>query len=158
MDSDGNVYSVRHDARRITLKPYQNGTGYWKVNLYDHDGVCKKKYIHRIVAEAFIPNPHGYKEVNHKDLNKKNCEVSNLEWCSRQQNLQHSYDHGRKRTCENHGSSKLNWEAVRDIRTAKLTRSEYAGLYHVAYSTVWAIQAHRLWKEGDANAVIPASN
>ena len=148
VDSEGNIYSVIQDAhrRKGMLKPYSNGTGYWKVNLYDHDGVCKKKYVHRIVAEAFVPNPFGFKEVNHKDLNKKNCAASNLEWCSRRQNLEHSYDHGMKRTCENHGSAKLNWNAVNDIRTKELSQKEYAEKYHVSQSTISAIQTNRLWK------------
>lgn len=47
--------------------------------------------VHRIVANAFIPNPNGYTEVNHKDYNKKNNCVDNLEWVSSSQNKQHSY-------------------------------------------------------------------
>lgn len=43
-------------------------------------------YIHRLVADAFIPNPHGFDEVNHLDGNKSNNSVSNLEWCSCEQN------------------------------------------------------------------------
>lgn len=160
VDSDGNVYSLIQDAhrRKGMLKPYQNGIGYWKVNLYDLQGKCKKKYIHRLVAEAFIPNPEGLKEVNHIDCNKQNCSASNLEWCSRRQNLEHSYVNGLKRTCENHGCAKLNWQAVNDIRTKAVSQKEYAEKYHVSRSTVSAIQNNKLWKEGDQNAVVSTSS
>lgn len=43
--------------------------------------------IHRLVAQAFIPNPNGYKEINHKDEDKTNNRVSNLEWCDRLYNM-----------------------------------------------------------------------
>lgn len=155
VDEEGNVYSIRTTCsrRRKVLKAYSNGCGYLKVNLYDQEGNCKKKYIHRIVAEAFLPNPLHLKEVNHIDCNKRNNSVSNLEWCDRKSNLQHSYEHGRKRTCENHGSAKLNWLAVHDIRTKMLSQKQYAEKYHISISNISAIQTNRIWKEGDANVM-----
>lgn len=53
--------------------------------------------VHRLVAEAFIPNPNGYPIVNHKDGNKGNNDVSNLEWVTYSQNNQHAYDIGLKK-------------------------------------------------------------
>lgn len=64
------------------LKP-QITRGYLRV------GLKNKKYffIHRLVAEAFLPNPSNYKEINHKDENPKNNCVDNLEWCDRTYNI-----------------------------------------------------------------------
>lgn len=116
IDSRGKVFSIRNN---IILKPYVNDGGYMKVNLYDNSGNCKKKYVHRLVAEAFIPNPENKQEVNHIDCNKKNNCVENLEWCTRNQNLKHSYDNGLKRHGETHGMHKLTMCQVKDIRSKK---------------------------------------
>lgn len=123
--------------------------GYMKVNLYDVDGKCKKKYVHRLVAIAFIPNPNNYSEVNHIDCDKTNNHVDNLEWCSRKTNLKHSYEHGLKRCGEKHGCHKITWDAVHDIRTRELSQKEYGSKYGIAQCTVSAIQLGRIWKEGD---------
>lgn len=60
--------------------------GYRKITLH-RDGNSKQKYIHCLVAETFIPNPDGLPEINHKDEDKTNNAVSNLEWCSRSYNI-----------------------------------------------------------------------
>lgn len=59
---------------------------YLSVALYRGKGAVQRK-IHRLVAMAFVPNPKGYKEVNHIDENKRNNMASNLEWCSRSYNV-----------------------------------------------------------------------
>lgn len=58
------------------------------------DGKYKNFLVHRLVAEAFLDNPNGYDQVNHKDCNKLNNEVRNLEWCNQEMNLQHALEHG----------------------------------------------------------------
>lgn len=63
------------------LKQHDNGKGYMTISLCV-DGKPKTTYVHRLVAEAFIPNPNNLPEVNHKDENPENNNVSNLEWCS----------------------------------------------------------------------------
>ncbi len=72
------------------LKPFCVGAGYLQVALYRCGGKTKR-YIHRLVAEAFCENQNLYKEVNHKDGDKHNNHADNLEWCSRTENLLHSY-------------------------------------------------------------------
>ena len=61
-------------------------SGYMKVGLWD-DNHYKNCSVHRLVGEAFIPNPRGLKQINHKDENKKNNHASNLEWCTNEYNL-----------------------------------------------------------------------
>lgn len=56
--------------------------------------IRKHTSVHRLVAQAFIPNDYGLKEVNHKDGNKLNNHVDNLEWCTRSYNVKHSFDTG----------------------------------------------------------------
>lgn len=68
------------------LKPQKDIHGYLKVGLYKN-GKCKLFNIHKLVANAFIENPNNYKYVNHKDENKTNNRVENLEFCSFYYNL-----------------------------------------------------------------------
>lgn len=63
------------------LKCFTNWRGYWSSSL-SINGKGKSKYIYRLVAEAFIPNPFNLPHVNHKDENKDNNCVDNLEWCT----------------------------------------------------------------------------
>lgn len=67
------------------LKPRQS-RGYLIVRLYP----LGERYLHRLVAEAFIPNPLGLPQVNHKDEDKSNCNITNLEWCDRNYNKAYS--------------------------------------------------------------------
>lgn len=87
----GNVYSVKRtvkcgracrDFGGIILKKRLDISGYWTVCLADGKGDKRPKKVHRLVAEAFIPNDNGLPCINHKDENKLNNEVSNLEWCT----------------------------------------------------------------------------
>ena len=70
-------------------KPRNTGKGYLAVNLYK-DGKAKNYKIHRLVAQAFLPNPYNLPEVNHIDEDKYNNCVENLEWCTSQYNIEYS--------------------------------------------------------------------
>lgn len=70
------------------LKPVNN-FGYQRIIL-SKNKIKKNYFIHKLVAEAFIPNPNNYPIVNHKDGNKENNCVNNLEWCSHKQNTEHA--------------------------------------------------------------------
>lgn len=78
----GNVANLNYRSRgeRRIVPQSLEVKGYHKVSFNINGKVCTFK-VHRLVAEAFIPNPENYKEVNHKDENKANNSVDNLEWC-----------------------------------------------------------------------------
>ena len=80
-----NFGQVRNCRTGKVLKPVDNTYGYLRVHLYQN-GEKKWIYIHKLVALAFIPNPMDLVEVNHRDENKLNNRVENLEWVTRQQN------------------------------------------------------------------------
>lgn len=71
------------------LKPYKYESGYLIVTLYKN-GKPKPILVHRLVAETFIENPLNKKEVNHIDCDKGNNNVSNLEWVTPKENMQHA--------------------------------------------------------------------
>lgn len=89
-------YYITEDAKLFSskkqMKPYE-GDRYQKCVL-KINGKPTMKYIHRLVAEAFIPNPDNKPEVNHKDGNKLNNNVSNLEWVTLSENRLHAYKTG----------------------------------------------------------------
>lgn len=77
---DENGVVLGHKRGRI-LKQQRDSSGYLQVVLCK-DGVEKRFLVHRLVAETFIPNPESLRYVNHRDENKMNNAVSNLEWCT----------------------------------------------------------------------------
>jgi hypothetical protein len=75
----GRIKSKRRKSE-IILKPLKTKFGYYRVRLFNDNG-SRWLSIHRLVAEAFISNPGNLPEVNHKDEDKTNNRVNNLEWC-----------------------------------------------------------------------------
>ncbi len=111
ISQDGNVYSWK---TKKYLKPQLQRNGYLTVQLY-----LEKKSrvlpIHRLVAQTFLSNPLNLRTVNHKDFDKSNNNVSNLEWMSHQENSLHSSMRGIYNG-ENNGNSKLTKQQVIEIR------------------------------------------
>ena len=83
----------------VLISTKYNNRGYVQLHLHK-DGQCKMVLLHRVVAEAFIDNPNKYKQINHKDENKDNNNVENLEWCTNLYNRR--YGTGYKRSVDNH--------------------------------------------------------
>ena len=101
IDKDGNIFNTITKNRWGTfqkpnprlVKSYPNKkTGYHLVVLKDTSTNPKPKafYVHRLVAECYLSNPLNLPEVNHKDFNKSNNSVENLEWVTKEQNSYHS--------------------------------------------------------------------
>lgn len=76
---------IDYHLKSKIIKTSHNNKGYSIIHLYKNKK-SKTFLLHRLVAEAFIPNPKGLLEINHKDENKDNNCVDNLEWCTRKQN------------------------------------------------------------------------
>lgn len=81
--SCGNVFSLLSNK---ILKPCKNNRGYLKVGLYKERKIYKFT-LHRLVAMAFIPNPNNLPQINHKDEDKTNNCIFNLEWCDNEYNM-----------------------------------------------------------------------
>lgn len=87
----GNVYSCK---RRINLKQCNGSGGHLVVGLYK-DHKLKLHLVHRLVAEAFIPNPFNHPIVHHRDDNPKNNHVNNLMWCTQKENVHYTIAAGK---------------------------------------------------------------
>jgi hypothetical protein len=95
ISQDGKIFASPSNKRPkgCVLRPWLIGNGYEMVMLYKSKKP-KKYLVHRLVAETFIPNPLGLSEVNHKDGNRLNNSIDNLEWVSSKQNKQHAISMG----------------------------------------------------------------
>lgn len=100
------------------LKPNKMSNGYLNVRLYNSK---QKGYgIHRLVAQAFIPNPNNYSQVNHIDGNKQNNFVDNLEWCDASYNQKHAIQTGLKKVhkvkqYDLKGNYIKTWKSIKEI-------------------------------------------
>lgn len=100
IDAKGNVFSLYSNKY---LKPSKEKTGYLSIELFNKNG-SKRLLVHRLVAITYIPNPNNLPMVNHKDENKINNNVNNLEWCTAKYNM--NYGTAPKRRIENRDYSK----------------------------------------------------
>ena len=105
---DLNKQTIEDKPRIKILSPSHHRSGYLLLTL-TKDGVVKRAYVHRLVADAFLDKKNETDVVNHKDLNKTNNCVCNLEYISFTENMAHAWKNG---ACK----SKLTVDDVRDIR------------------------------------------
>lgn len=144
---------IIHDAAGHTyvhpekvLKPNKTPNGYQVVYLRAN-GKTYAKYIHRLVAESFMPTNDDL-VVNHVDGDKSNNNLNNLEWVTYHDNNQHAYDIGLRKKGEQHYLSKLTENDVREIRsiTEKVSYQEIADRYHVSKATIRDVMLYRTWR------------
>jgi hypothetical protein len=105
-------------------------------------------YIHRLVAETFIPNPKNLPEVNHKNGIKNDNRVENLEWCTSKENHDHATKNGFTTRGTKNSQTKLTVEQVLTIRQLHLqglSNSHIADIFHVSTSNIWMIVRRKNW-------------
>lgn len=132
------------------LKPSIISTGYYAVVLINKNGRSHKT-IHRLLAETFIPNPNNKCDVNHKDGNKLNNKLSNLEWCTRSENIIHAHRNSLFNPAkgEKNGNSKLTNHKVEEVFKLKnlgFSQDEIAKKMCVNQTTISNILLKKTWK------------
>ena len=147
-----NLGNIRNKNTNRILKQSTNAKGYKIITLH----INKKRVtyrVHRLVAEAFIPNPNNYPVINHKNGNKMDNRVENLEWCTYSFNGKEAYRLGLKSVRpkrflgEANGISKLNKQQVLEIKSSSLSQVELAKKYNVSPSLIWQIKHDKIWKQ-----------
>lgn len=136
------------------LSPSKDGCGYLFVSL-TVNGLGKKVKVHRLVAEHFIANYRQKPQVNHIDGDKNNNSHSNLEWCTNQENYDHSWATGlRKYNGEGAPNNKLSTKEVEEIRAAYIKGDTNFGAkplarrYGVSNTTIRNIVKNKKWRRG----------
>lgn len=152
---DYHGYTVYEDGVVVSPKtgrpmnPCDNGRGYL-ITAIRINGKSRTKAIHRIVAEAFIPNPEELSDVDHIDGDKRNNHVSNLRWVTHGDNIKHCYTlQNRSATGENNARCKTKESQVRDICKLILKGigpTEISKRTGVALHIVGAIKSGKNWR------------
>ncbi len=155
----GRVRSFKGNGRKRSLTPKilrqtKNGWGYPCVHLCLRGIKGKNKYIrvHRLVAEYFLPPIKNKPHVNHKDGNKLNNHIGNLEWCTASENMLHSYDKGLRSThMDTHHMGKLTSHQVLRIRRIiknhpGITKAKLARIFKVSPQAINHIVKGKNWR------------
>lgn len=126
----GKIKSHHKRNKDCLIAPRLDRGGYLSVRL-SKQGKTHTRFLHRLLAEAFIPNPKGYPYVNHRNGNKPQNDLRNLEWVTHAQNIQHAFDNG---LCKKHD---FICKKVIEIGSGRVFNSIRAAAkyYSIPYST-----------------------
>ena len=133
----GIVYSLKGNKKELIGKI--STSGYREV-VINHKGEKKYILVHRLVAENFLHNEFNARTVNHKDGNKLNNIIGNLEWCSDSENLIHARNSGLLNT-------KINNEIAEQIKNETGTIREIAKKYGIGKTQVGYIKQGKRWQK-----------
>jgi len=162
---DGTLWSLR---KQKYLKPADNGLGYLQTLITFNDNTRKMLKIHRLVAQCYIPNPENKSDVNHKDGNKANNHVNNLEWVTHKENIQHSFRVLNRKVKPIYGADHWNYGKTTKESTKSLMSASKIGENHPKFKGYYSIdnfkspslnrlaeligtypvKAHRMYKSG----------
>lgn len=142
----GVVKPTKGKVLNLTVK----NNGYLSVML-SVKSITKRFHVHRLVAQAFIPNPYNKAFVNHKNGIKDDNRLENLEWCTRKENAQHASKTGLLRVGEDNAQSKLSKENVLAIRrlykmNPNFNKTAISKKLGVQNSTIHKIINNKRWK------------
>lgn len=152
-----NLGIVRSKLTGIVMKPNITKFGYARINLRKAKSREYKSYfIHRLVASHFLANHNNLPEVNHKDCNRLNNEVTNLEWISKENNIRYSFIYG---SASHKGlrnpNSKLNEQDIKAIKalhkTNRFYNTQIAEIFKVSSSTIDNIINNVTWSNNETN-------
>lgn len=142
------VVMTSNGPRRVKGKMKAFGDAHGYQNL--HIGFGKSNLVHRFVATAFIRPPQGNEQVNHKDGNKHNNHVDNLEWCTPAENTKHATSTGLRNTVGvNNPASKFKEEQIKAVKQKYKDGHSALSLskeFNVNFSTIRRIVTEKYWK------------
>ncbi|WP_298061776.1 HNH endonuclease signature motif containing protein [uncultured Rikenella sp.] len=141
-------YEITKDGQIINkhnnhiLKPQPNGKGYLRV-IIGH----KRYFVHRLVAEKYLENKDNKPQINHKDGNKLNNSIYNLEFVTNQENRNHAIKNGLHLCGEKCSYSKLKEkEVIYILNNLQKTNSELSKMFNVSRATINDIRKGKTWK------------
>lgn len=142
---------VRRISTKRIKKSFKRTDGYIGIQLYLAKDKIKNYQLHRLIANTFIPNPESKQYVNHKDSNRENNLLNNLEWVTFEENVKHGYELGyASNKGSKNGFSVLTEDKVLEIRKRredeKISYQKLAEIYNVSYSCIAGIIQRTNWK------------
>ncbi len=136
---DGRVFN-KHNNHEV--KPQPNDKGYLRFWVGG-----KFKFVHKVVAERYVPNPDNKPQINHKDGNKLNNSADNLEWVTNKENRKHALQNGLHTCGEKCSWAKLTQKDVDFIREhPEISTKILAEKYSVTVSAIRSIRTFKSWK------------
>lgn len=121
ISNKGRVRNLTYKRQKVpkVLKPFSTYRGYYRVSLFRNNR-RKDVFIHRLVALTFIPNPNNYPVINHKNGNKSDNRIENLEWCTQSENVKHAYNTGLRK--KYFGANHWNYKTGKYVKKLKVEK------------------------------------